>query len=347
MIRAIVIGAGGYSGAELTGLLLDHPSTELLGLFGSNQRGDNSEASRFDRLFPRWRECTELRVRAMDLKEITQLGPDVVFLATPHDVSHHLAPALLDEGMCVLDLSGAFRLADPNLYPKLYGFQHKYPSLLEKAVYGLPELNRDQLLDAQLIALPGCYPTSIILGLAPLISAGAIDADADVIADSVSGVSGAGKAPSARSHFCEVSLEPYGVFTHRHGPEINQHCGAPIIFTPHLGAFDRGILSTMHMRLAQDWTEERVRSLLDETYDHEPFVRILDVDTWPTISAVRCTNYCDIALKVDDSKAHLIVVSALDNLMKGAAGQAVQCMNVRFGLPETVGLGQDSPCLVQ
>ena len=347
MIRAVVIGAGGYSGAELTGLLLDHPSTELLGLFGSSRRGDNAEAARFDRLFPRWRGRTDLKVCAMDLKEIAQLAPDVVFLATPHNVSHDVAPILLDEGMCVLDLSGAFRLAEANLYPKHYGFQHEYPSLLENAVYGLPELNRDQLLDAQLIALPGCYPTSIVLGLAPLVSAGAIDTRADVIADSVSGVSGAGKSPSVRSHFCEVSLEPYGVFTHRHGPEINQHCQTPVIFTPHLGAFDRGILSTMHVRLAQDWNEDRVRAVLDEKYDHEPFVRILDADTWPTISAVRCTNYCDIALKVDDSNAHLIVVSALDNLLKGAAGQAVQCMNARFGIPETVGLGQDSPCLVQ
>ena len=347
MIRAVVIGAGGYSGAELTGLLLDHPSTELLGLFGSSRRGDNAEAERFDRLFPRWRGRTDLTVCAMDLKEIAQLAPDVVFLATPHNVSHDVAPILLDEGMCVLDLSGAFRLAEANLYPKHYGFQHEYPSVLENAVYGLPELNRDQLLDAQLIALPGCYPTSIVLGLAPLVSAGAIDTRADVIADSVSGVSGAGKSPSVRSHFCEVSLEPYGVFTHRHGPEINQHCQTPVIFTPHLGAFDRGILSTMHMRLAQDWNEDRVRALLDEKYDDEPFVRILDADTWPTISAVRCTNYCDIALKVHDSNAHLIVVSALDNLLKGAAGQAVQCMNARFGIPETVGLGQDSPCLVQ
>ena len=347
MIRAVVIGAGGYSGAELTGLLLDHPSTELLGLFGSSRRGDNAEAARFDRLFPRWRGRTDLKVCAMDLNEIAQLAPDVVFLATPHNVSHDVAPTLLDEGLCVLDLSGAFRLAEANLYPKHYGFQHEYPSLLENAVYGLPELNRDQLLDAQLIALPGCYPTSIVLGLAPLVSAGAIDTRADVIADSVSGVSGAGKSPSVRSHFCEVSLEPYGVFTHRHGPEINQHCQTPVIFTPHLGAFDRGILSTMHVRLAQDWNEDRVRAVLDEKYDHEPFVRILDADTWPTISAVRCTNYCDIALKVDDSNAHLIVVSALDNLLKGAAGQAVQCMNARFGIPETVGLGQDSPCLVQ
>ncbi len=347
MIRAIVIGAGGYSGAELTGLLLDHSSTELVGLFGSSRRGETAQAVRFDRLFPRWRDRTDLTVRAMDLKEIAQLAPDVVFLATPHAVSHRVAPTLLDKGISVLDLSGAFRLAEAELYAKYYGFRHEYPTLLDKAVYGLPELNRDQLFDAQLIALPGCYPTSIVLALAPLIAAGAIDTHADVIADSISGVSGTGKTPSERSHFCEVSLEPYGVFTHRHGPEINQHCGSPVIFTPHLGAFDRGILSTMHMRLTEDWTEERVRSLLDEKYDHEPFVRFLDDDLWPTISAVRNTNYCDIALKVDDSNGHLIVVSALDNLMKGAAGQAVQCMNARFGVPETVGLGQDSPCLVQ
>ena len=346
MIRVVVIGAGGYSGAELTGLLLGHPNTEVVGLFGSSRRGDNSQA-RFDRLYPRFRGRTDLTVHAMDLNEIASLAPDAVFLATPHEVSHNAAPTLLEDGLTVLDLSGAFRLADQSLYPQHYGFEHEYPALLRDAVYGLPELNRDELVGAGLIAVAGCYPTSIIPAVAPLISAGAIDTQAPVIADSISGVSGAGKSPSARSHFCEVSLEPYSVFTHRHGPEIDQHCGTHVIFTPHLGAFDRGILSTMHMQLAQGWTEDRVRALLDEKYGHEPFVRILDERTWPAISAVRYTNYCDIALGVDDADAHLIVVSALDNLIKGAAGQAVQCMNTRFGIPETIGLGQDEPCLIR
>ncbi|MCH7848329.1 MAG: N-acetyl-gamma-glutamyl-phosphate reductase [Planctomycetes bacterium] len=226
MIRVVVIGAGGYSGAELTGLLLGHPNTEVVGLFGSSRRGDHSQV-RFDRLYPRFKGRTDLTVQATDLNEIATLAPDAVFLATPHEVSHNAAPTLLDEGLTVLDLSGAFRLADQNLYPQHYGFEHEYPALLRDAVYGLPELNRDQLLDAELIAVAGCYPTSIIPAVAPLISVGAIDTQAPVIADSISGVSGAGKSPSARSHFCEVSLEPYSVFTHRHGPEINQHSPEP------------------------------------------------------------------------------------------------------------------------
>ncbi len=347
MKQAIVIGAAGYSGAQLTGLLLDHPEIEILRLYGSSARGNKDSASRFDELFPKWRGCTDLTVQAMDLDEITNCNADAVFLATPHEVSHDITPKLLDAGLTVFDLSGAFRLADYSLYEQHYGFAHNHKALLEKAVYGLPELNREYLPGADLIALPGCYPTSIILAIAPLVDAGAIDIQCTIIADSVSGVSGAGKSPTSKSHFCEVSLEPYGVFTHRHGPEINQYCQANIIFTPHLGAFDRGILSTMHMQIADGWDEDRIRMLLKDKYDHEPFVRVLDENIWPKIATVANTNYCDIGLKADATNSHLIVVSTIDNLLKGAAGQAVQCMNLRFRFSETLGLAKESPCLIQ
>ena len=346
MKRVIIIGAAGYSGAQLTGLLLNHPEIEIVNLYGSSARGKNDAASRFDELFPKWRSCTNLTVQATDLDEIINRDADAVFLATPHEVSHDITQSFLDAQLTVFDLSGAFRLADHSLYKQYYGFDHIHKTLLEKAIYGLPELNREYLPEAELIALPGCYPTSIILAIAPLIEAGAIDTTSTIIADSVSGVSGAGKSPSAKSHFCEVSLEPYSVFTHRHGPEINQYCSADVIFTPHLGAFDRGILSTMHMQIADGWDEGRIRSLLMEKYDHEPFVRLLDENVWPKIAAVTNTNYCDIGLKVDKTKSHLIIVSAIDNLLKGAAGQAVQCMNLRFGFSETLGLAKELPCLI-
>jgi len=347
MKQVIVIGATGYSGAQLTGLLLDHPEIEVLSLYGSSARGNKDSATRFDELFPKWRGCTDLTVQAMDLEKVINSDVDAVFLATPHEASHDIAPQLLNAGLTVLDLSGAFRLADHMLYQQRYGFVHNHKTLLEKAVYGLPELNREYLPQADLIAVPGCYPTSIILAIAPLIEVGAIDITSPIIADSVSGVSGAGKSPSAKSHFCEVSLEPYGVFTHRHGPEINQYCQTDVIFTPHLGAFDRGILSTMHMQIADSWDESRIRKLLKEKYDHEPFVRLLDKGSWPKISAVVNTNYCDIGLMEDEARNHLILVSAIDNLLKGAAGQAVQCMNLRFGFSETLGLAKELPCLTQ
>lgn len=347
MKQAIIIGAAGYSGAQLTGLLLNHPEIEIVKLYGSSARGNKLAASRFDELFPKWRGCTDLTVQAMDLDEIINSDADAVFLATPHEVSHDIAPQLLDARLTVFDLSGAFRLADHRLYEQYYGFAHNHKTLLKKAVYGLPELNREYLPEADLIALPGCYPTSIILALSPLIEAGAIDITSTIIADSVSGVSGAGKSLTAKTHFCEVSLEPYGVFSHRHGPEINQYCSADIIFTPHLGAFDRGILSTMHMQIADGFDEERIRMLLKDKYQHEPFVRLLDENVWPKIAAVANTNYCDIALQVDEARSHLILVSALDNLLKGAAGQAVQCMNLRLGFCETLGLAKEAPCLIQ
>lgn len=341
--RIVIVGAAGYSGAELVSILLGHPRVEIVGLFGSARRGGSGGTFRtLADVFPRFRNRIDLPLHAADPKEIAALRPDAVFLATPHEASMELAPELLETGLRVLDLSAAFRFRDASVYPTHYGFTHTQPGLLETAVYGLPELNRHRIRTAMLIAVPGCYPTSSILPLSPIISAGALRLDAGVprrpIIDSTSGVSGAGRALKESSLFCEVSLQPYGVFSHRHTPEISAYCGAPVIFTPHLGAYERGILSTIHMDLAEGWTGERVSHTLHQAYEREPFVRLCRPGTWPAVADVRHTNFCDVGWAVEENSGHLIIASAIDNLTKGAAGQAVQCMNLCFDFSEPSGL---------
>ena len=335
-MRCVIIGAGGYSGAELALLLLAHPHAELVGLFASARREKGDQPGTMADLFPRLRGLTTLEVKPASIDAIAALQPDAVFLATPHEASVELAPQLLNTGAKVFDLSGGFRLSDLSLYPKHYSFEHPAPALLAGAVYGLVELNRARIVGANLIAVPGCYPTSAILPLAPLVRAGAIRAGTRPIIDSASGVSGAGRGLSQKSLFCEVSMQAYNVFKHRHTPEISEHAGLPVIFTPHLIALDRGIQSTIHVELAPHWSAQRVGDVFAQTYGKEPFVRLLPSGQWPAINDVAHTNFCDIAFAVDGD--HLIICSAIDNLIKGAAGQAVQCMNVRFGVPETAGL---------
>lgn len=343
-VRAAIVGAGGYAGAELVGLLLGHRRVRIAGLFASGKNAAEGVPQRFADLFPRWRGRIDMPVQATDISSLESCEADVVFLATPHEVSHKLAPALLRRSAppVVIDLSAAFRLKDAALYERHYGFEHKQPEWLARAVYGLPETNRASLCEAALIAAPGCYPTSAILPLWPLIKARAVDPGWRIIIDSTSGVSGAGRSPALKSMFCEVSLQPYNVFAHRHAPEIEANAGAPVIFTPHLGAFDRGILSTIHVRLAEGWTAQCVSDALHEAYAREPFVRLLPSGHWPSVAAVERTNVCDIGWAVDQESRHLILVSAIDNLIKGAAGQAVQCMNARFGWPETTGLEREA-----
>ena len=343
MIRTVVIGAGGYSGAELTALLSAHEGVELVGLFASESRGSASPA-RFGDLHPRWRGSIDLQVLPTEVDRVLALQPDAVFMATPHEVSHDLAPRFLDAGCTVFDLSAAFRLRDAALYPSIYGFDHRHPELLASAAYGLPELNEQSIAEEALVALPGCYPTSIILALEPLVRAGALAPGTLAIADSTSGVSGAGRSPALKSMFCEVSYGPYGVLSHRHAPEIELHSGAQVVFTPHLAPFDRGIVSTMHVTLHDGWDADAIRSLFQSAYGDAPFIRLLPQGAWPTVAAVRETNFCDLAFAVAPQRRHLIVVSAIDNLTKGAAGQAVQCFNIRFGFPQVAGLPGDMNC---
>ncbi len=336
MIRSSIIGAGGYAGAELVSLLAAHEGIEVVGLFGSEARAATPQ--RFDEIYPRFRGLTDLVIEPMSLDRVLSQRPQAVFLATPHEVSHEIVPELLDHGIVVLDLSAAFRLADPNAYVMHYGFTHRHTSLLAQAVYGLPERNAAAIAESNLIALPGCYPTSIILPLLPLIDAAILDSSSPVIADCTSGISGAGRSPALKSLFCEVSYQPYGVLSHRHSPEICQHSGVDVIFTPHLGPFDRGIVSTIHASVAPGFDESNIRTVLHNAYGDEPFVRLLPRNTWPSVRGVQGTNFCDIGLAFDADRRHLILVSAIDNLLKGAAGQAMQCFNIRFGFPQTAAL---------
>lgn len=337
-LRVVIVGAGGYSGAELLSILLGHPGVSVVGLFGSEKRGAGAAAQTIDEVFPRFRGLCDLPIESAGLDEILALNPAAVFLATPIGVSHDLAPALIKAGIVVLDVSAAFRLKDRSLYEKHYGFEHAHPEALSRAVYGLPELFREAIRSADLIALPGCYPTSAVLPLAPLIKAGALVRGRRPIVDSVSGVSGAGRSASLKTHFCEVSLQPYEVLSHRHTPEIAAYAGVAVVFTPHLVALDRGILSTIHGDLGPGWNRGRVVQALEAAYASEPFIRFLPEGQWPSVGAVRGTNFCDIGCAVDPSDGHLILISAIDNLVKGAAGQGVQCLNIRFGLPEHAGL---------
>jgi N-acetyl-gamma-glutamyl-phosphate reductase len=343
MARVVIIGAGGYSGAELVSLLLAHPRAQVVGLFGSAKREQEGRAAAFSDSWPRFRGRLDLPVRATSIADVVALKPDAVFLATPHEASLELAPELLGHGLAVFDLSGGFRLKDAGLYPRYYGFEHTHRDVLAEAVYGLPELNRAAIKSARMIAVPGCYPTSAILPLAPLARAGAIAADASgrprrPIVDSISGVSGAGRSPSQAMLLCEVSVRAYNVLKHRHNPEIDAYAGVPVVFTPHIGPYDRGIVSTIHVELAPGWTQARVGEALSNAYAGEPFVRLCPAGVWPAVNDVKGTNFCDIGWAADEENSHLIISSAIDNLVKGAAGQAVQCMNIRLGLPEGAGL---------
>jgi len=235
----------------------------------------------------------------------------------------------------VCDLSGAFRVNDADFYQKYYGFTHQHPQLLEKAVYGLAEWSSDKIKEANLIAVPGCYPTAAQLSLKPLIDAGLLDLSQWPVINATSGVSGAGRKAAVSNSFCEVSLQPYGVFNHRHHPEITTHLGAEVIFTPHLGNFKRGILETITCRLKPGITRAQVADVFQQAYANKPLVRLYDNGV-PALKNVVGLPFCDIGFAVQGE--HLIVVAAEDNLLKGAAAQAVQCANIRFGYAETQSL---------
>ncbi len=336
-IPVAVVGAAGYTGAELCERLLGHPGARIAGLFGS--RGKSGDGSAFSESFPRFTGVLDHPILEATPAAIIQSGARAVFLATPHEAAASLAPALLDAGCIVLDLSAAFRLGDRTAYPKHYGFDHPAAHLLHSAAYGLADLNGDAIRAADLIAVPGCYPTSAILATRPLVEAGLADGSAPIIIDSTSGVSGAGRHPSLKSLFCEVSQQAYGVLSHRHEPEIIEHAGAEVIFTPHLGPFDRGILSTIHVSLASGCHESDIRAAWEAAYSHSPFVHTLPAGSWSSVAAVRGTNLCHLSVMACERRRHAVITSAIDNLVKGAAGQAIHCFNLRLGLSEVAGLG--------
>lgn len=340
-VRALVAGATGYSGRDLIKYLLNHPQMELVGAFASR----SSEALPLSVIHPQLTGLTKVSCEPFDETAVARLDPQVIFLGTPNEFSHEVMPAMLETGATVVDLSGAFRLRDASLYPKFYGFEHTRPDLLEKAVYGLTEFVREELPGAKLIANPGCYPTTIIVPMKPLLEAGLVDVSQPVICDSKSGVTGAGKQPTATTHFVEVSesFKAYNVFKHRHTPEIAQELGlanvpSSLIFTPHLLPINRGILSTIYAKLNSGVTRADILKIWQATFAASPFVRIFAESQLPEIKFVANTPFCDIGCVVDVETNQAIIVSAEDNLLKGAASQALQNANLALGFDEGAGL---------
>ncbi|MFZ7143022.1 N-acetyl-gamma-glutamyl-phosphate reductase [Avibacterium avium] len=334
MQKAIIIGASGYTGAELARILTLHPAFQLNGLYVSAQSQDAHKA--ISDIYPQLKQIVDLPLQPLD-ENLTALAQqnDLAFLATAHEVSHNLAPIFLQNQCKVFDLSGAFRVNNAEFYPQYYGFEHHYPELLEKAVYGLAEWNDSAIAQTDLVAVAGCYPTVSQLSLKPLIENNLLDLNQLPIINAVSGVSGAGRKASLTNSFCEVSLNAYGVFNHRHQPEIATHLGTEVIFTPHLGNFKRGILATITAKLKDGVSEQQIREAYQQYYANKPLVRIYEQGL-PSIKAVEFTPYCDIGFAVKNG--YIIIVGAEDNLLKGAAAQAVQCANIRYGFAETLGL---------
>ncbi|MDO5055266.1 MAG: N-acetyl-gamma-glutamyl-phosphate reductase [Pasteurella oralis] len=334
MQKAIIIGASGYTGAELARILTQHPKFTLTGLYVSNQSQDAHKA--LADIYPQLKHIVNLSLQPLP-ENLTTLAQqnDLVFLATAHEVSHNLAPLFLQNDCQVFDLSGAFRVNYPQFYTDYYGFEHQYPELLQQAVYGLAEWNYEQIKQTNLVAVAGCYPTVTQLSLKPLIENDLLDLNQLPVINAVSGVSGAGRKASLTSSFCEVSLHAYGVFNHRHQPEIATHLGTEVIFTPHLGHFKRGILATITAKLKVGVTDQQIQAAYQQHYANKPLVRVYQQGL-PSIKAVEFTPYCDIGFATKNG--HIIIIGAEDNLLKGAAAQAVQCANIRYGLPETLGL---------
>ncbi|MDQ4075843.1 MAG: N-acetyl-gamma-glutamyl-phosphate reductase [Chloroflexota bacterium] len=337
MIRAGVVGATGYTGFETIQILDRHPEVELTFATARSDAG-----KRLSELYPTPIELTLQPVEAVDLASV-----DVLFLALPHVAAADVAVQALEAGTRVIDLSADFRLRDAAVYEQWYAHRHPAPHLLSDAVYGLTEWARGPLRGAHLVANPGCYPTSILLATAPLLQAGLLEGVV-IIADSKSGVSGAGRSPKVGSLFAEVSenLKPYNIgHGHRHVVEIEQEMIAlavektprGIVFSPHLLPVKRGILSTIYLPMPQGWSAAQLRALFVECYADEPFVWLLPDGTTATLAHTVHTNRCAISLHPVPEREQLILVSTIDNLVKGAAGQAVQNMNVMFGLEETAG----------
>lgn len=341
-----IVGAAGFAGVELTRLILRHPEFELR-VVTSNELAGSSVASEY----PGFTGATDLVFSAHDDPALDAC--DLVFLAVPHTAAMAMAPRLVERGATVVDLSADFRLKDPAVYEQWYATPHTQTDLLARAAFGLPELFPDDLARAAvdraegkgvLVACAGCYPTATSLAAAPAVRAGLAADGAPVVVDAISGVTGAGKRASARTHFCfaDENLEAYGVATHRHTPEIEQILGLDgrLVFTPHLAPLNRGLLSTVNIPLAVDVADDAA-AVLDRYrafYRDAPFVQVLDAGLMPKTSSVVGTNYAHIGLAVNERARMLIAVCAIDNLAKGAAGQAVQCANAVWGMPQTCGL---------
>ncbi len=342
-----MVGATGYSGMELTHLLTRHPCVESLQLYSSphpsGAAGQSGLRASSNSEFP-VQTLLGRSIAPFDAEDLKSGNPNVVFFATPNETSNELLPEFKSQPFRIIDLSGSFRLPSTSFYPRWYGFEHAAPEMLRHFVYGLPELNKARIASATRVANPGCYATSILLPLLPLAKGGWIDETSPIVCDSKSGVSGAGKQPTANTHFCEVSesFKAYSVFSHRHLPEIEFYSGLngghKLIFTPHLLPINRGILSTIYLKLKRAASEEAIRDVYRKFYSRAPFVRIFPSGELPQVKWVAHTNYCDIGIRVERNTPWAVLISCIDNLVKGAAGQALQNMNLMFGLEETTGL---------
>ena len=337
-----VFGATGYSGFELVRLLSHHPRAKKPVLLRRN--GESGGVADLADAYPQLAGNGGFPLKCLSWREMKAAGVDVIFFATPHEFSREVVPEALAEGFRVVDLSGAWRLKQAK-NREVYGFAEKHPSagLDESAVYGLPELHADAIQGAGLLANPGCYPTSIILALAPWIRAGFVDLEYGIICDSKSGVSGAGKTLTTKTHFVEVDgdFSAYSVFGHRHTGEMLEQLGiggSSLQFTPHLLPIPRGILSTIYVKLAKLVTPDQLQRSLREFYAGKPWVRVFGAARLPQIKFSLNTNYCDIGFSLSPDGTRAVLVSCLDNLLKGAAGQAVQNMNLMFGFDEKAGL---------
>lgn len=325
--RVAVVGATGYAGQELVRLLARHPRARLT-------TATASSAAETPRTLPALARLWDEPIVPFDPDQVARRA-DAVFLALPDGPSADIAPMLLARGVRVFDLSGAFRLRDPQARARWYPRTPAPPE--PPPVYGLPELNGHALREAPLVACPGCYPTAALLALRPPVAAGILDGD--VVIDAKSGISGAGKTPTERTHFseCHGNVAAYGVFHHRHAAEIEQELGRSVTFVPHLVPLDRGILETIHVRLRPGATPQDLARLYQDAYAERPFVRLRGASL-PEIKHVVYTNFCDLGWVVDEASARAVIVACLDNLLKGAAGQAVQNFNLAFGFDEREGL---------
>jgi N-acetyl-gamma-glutamyl-phosphate reductase len=343
-LKTAVLGATGYSGLELTRILLRHSRLEKPTLL--RRTSDNGTPSDLADVFPALSGNGGYPLHSLSWPSLKQQGVELLFLATPHEVSRSLVPDAISHGLRVVDLSGAWRLKQEQ-HRAIYSFQDSdavtAAELTEKAVYGLPELNADRVAEAALVANPGCYATSVILALAPLLKAGVVDRERGIISDSKSGVSGAGKEPTAKTHFVSVAdnLSAYSVFTHRHMGEMVEQLGLgsqELTFTPHLLPIPRGILSTIYVQLNRVMTPLEVESCFRNFYSGKRWVRVFQTPKLPQVQFSLHTNYCDLGFCLAEDGRRLVLISCIDNLLKGAAGQAVQNMNLMYGFAEDEGL---------
>jgi N-acetyl-gamma-glutamyl-phosphate reductase len=338
-IKVGIVGISGYAGLELIQLVLKHPAIQLAAAMDVQELCEKP----LHEIHPRLRGLSNLTAFAPDPERMAQLQLDTVFLCTPDKVSYELTPKILSTGIRVIDFSGSFRLKNIDSYSSWYGFQHANPELLDAAVYGLPEWNAKAIASAKLIANPGCYPTSVLLPLLPLIHSGMIETGSDIFSDSKSGASGAGRSPKQELHFVEVAnnFRAYSPIKHRHAPEMCQEMEWDLnnfTFVPHLLPINRGILSTIYIRFNRVVNSAEIGAEYARRYANHSFVRVLGSSRLPELHSVNFTNFCDIGWRLTAGGRRAVIFSAIDNLVKGAAGQALQNFNIMHDLDETTGL---------